>query len=83
MLAAAESAPTSVEASDAMNQQRPQTDILSAPKGSIRARVHRLRELAAEAMTHPAAESSDWGNFGDTWGDSPSFSNFNNFANGY
>jgi hypothetical protein len=83
MLAAAASGPTSLESSDTKNQQGQRIDSLSGPNGSIKARVRRLRDLAAEALAHPATESSDWGNFGDTWGDSPSFSNFHNFANGY
>jgi hypothetical protein len=44
-------------------------------------RINRLRAVLAQ--TSPSMTKSDWGNFGNDWGQGGGFDNFNNFENGY
>lgn len=55
-----------------------------APAGSgVRERVQRLRAMAASAQAEGRDIHADWGNFGNEWGDSPTFHKFGKFENGY
>ena len=73
----------------AMNRHTPTESLSAASHEPIRSvggvigdRVRRLREAAAiEAGIQCGA--SDWGNFSNVWGNSPTFDNFDKFYNGY
>ncbi len=44
-------------------------------------RINRLRAVLAESNL--SMTKSDWGNFGNDWGQRGGFEKFNNFENGY